>query len=283
MDHILIESKLSDGAKTLWMILYRGAGLNVGMKCEASVSFLKNMTGKSDSTLWRLIKELRTRGYLDVETREGLDGKNLPNIYGPRLPATAIKVIKDTATPREVVSDQLGFDYITATTRDYENSIGSEVDCETEHIEDVKVHRKALSIDSKSDLAITSNLTAVSIEAALKEGSIGEVEIVDLESFTSYIGESVKTGTQYTNPPTEGYTKIRGHSRDSWKMYPHIRTEVSARLDKMGFSYDRTKQLISEIDWTLNFGSMSEWGVQKGINVCLSLNAKKQWQTPNWA
>ena len=56
MDHLLYESDLSSGAFKLWMLLFRGSALNEGIKCEASVSFLENMTTWSASTLWRRVK-----------------------------------------------------------------------------------------------------------------------------------------------------------------------------------------------------------------------------------
>lgn len=83
LDHILYEAELSDGARTLWMVLYRGAALNHGVLCKASVSFLENKTGKSRATLWRQIRELKVSGYLDVKNQTGPEGESLPNVYGP--------------------------------------------------------------------------------------------------------------------------------------------------------------------------------------------------------
>jgi len=297
LDHILVDSKLSDGAKTLWMTLYRGAGLTKDMKCEASVSFLKNMTGKSESTLWRLIRELRKNSYLNVETREGKDGKNLPNIYGPRLPATVIKSIKSTATPREQVSTRLGYEYITATIhdddyssetiRDYENEGENHEniadDLRSDQLSNQETHSPLHINDSESFSSQTDNNTSLQVENAYieltKDVDQGE-NCRESGYLENDIGGTVKSGTQYTNTPTEINTKTLGHSRDQWKMFPHIRTLVRKRLSNMGIDNAQSEKLIKEIDWTIHFGSMGEWPVQKAINTCLKLISSQKWATP---
>lgn len=107
MDHILIDADLSDGARTLWLILYRSSALTKTFSIVASAGFLKIKTGRSEATLWRQIRELKTKGYLSVVKQTGPEGEALPNIYGPRLPKYVVKKIKETATPREVVSTTL--------------------------------------------------------------------------------------------------------------------------------------------------------------------------------
>lgn len=289
MDYILIESGLSDGAKTMWMILYRASGLRKDMKCEASVSYLKNRTGKSESTLWRLIRELKNSGYLYVKTREGEDGKNLPNIYGPRLPKVAIQRIKKFATPREVVSDQLGYDYITATTRDQTKEPDSVFESESNNTQPITI-----DTDTSQDEQKQTNLVCLeenSVNASVDDLTVSEEPYRSsfisenyefLECVDNEIGDSVISDIQNTNPPREGYTKTISHSRDSWKMYPHIRSSVLSKLSKMNICPDQAKLIAGEIDWSLNYGAMTDWPVQKAVNVCLSLVRSGKWTTPNW-
>ncbi|GGO77614.1 hypothetical protein GCM10011348_07570 [Marinobacterium nitratireducens] len=44
LDHILFESALSDGARNLWLILYRGAALNRSVRSEASAAMKTRTT-----------------------------------------------------------------------------------------------------------------------------------------------------------------------------------------------------------------------------------------------
>lgn len=290
MDHILFEADLSDGARTLWMILYRGAALNEGVRCEASVSFLKNKTGKSEATLWRHIRELRSRGYLEVETRKGLEGESLPNIYGPRIPATKVRIIKSTATPREVVSRDIAEDEMAATTRDYENPYNAPSEttseCKVEQELDTGVTLRASDLSCETFSEQKSTDVAVETKTTLRNEIRSRVQLTYPDS-KSETGEGVKTERENTTtPPTEGYTttgRVKRHSRDQWKCFPHIRLQVLERLIKMGIDRGRAKVLMSEIDWTLKFGSMEWWNVQKGVNVCLKLIREGRWKSPRFS
>ena len=260
IDHLILESGLSKGAQILWILLWRGSALNEGIKCEASVSFLEKMTTWSASTLWRAVKELRAKDYLLVVTREGADGKNLPNIYGPRLPKKVAKEINHTATPREVVSTQLTIDHINAVGRDYHNEptvpdeAVNDVECDVKIGQEVCAGLSESLSDSVSD-DYSHNRKAVTDQLKDKPLLINK-------GVKSEVGESVRSETQYTNYPlTEDYTKTSVHSRDQWKMYPHIRSQVLNRLRDFGLDINRSKVLVKEIDYTLNFGSMKDWTV----------------------
>jgi hypothetical protein len=286
MDHILFEADLSDGARTLWLILFRGAALNEGVRCEASVSFLKNKTGRSEATLWRQIRELRSLGYLEVETRKGLEGESLPNIYGPRLPATIVAVIKQTAIPREVVSKQIADHEYAATTRDYEKAYNTIQPSPEPQQPD---HPEALATAQEQKSQITEGLACTDAPRAACTGRDAKASVSGHKGgFTGSqyeTGGDLKTETENTNTsPKESYTTTgTGHSRDKWKCYPHIRLQVLERLSKMGIETKRAKVLMSEIDWTLKFGSMEWWNVKKGINVCLKLIREGRWKTPRWS
>lgn len=295
MDHILFEADLSDGARTLWLILFRGAALNEGVRCEASVSFLKNKTGRSEATLWRQIRELRSGGYLEVVTRKGIEGESLPNIYGPRLPATIVRSIKQTATPREVVSKHIAdYEYV-ATIRDYEKAYSTrQAGPEPDHhpYPGTPVTASEQKGQAKEGLAETHDEVEAGDDAPAAAFTRADAKVPKSGCHGSYagshseIGGDIKTETQMTNTsPKESYTRtgLTCHSRDKWKCYPHIRLQVLERLSKMGIEAKRAKVLMSEIDWTLKFGSMEWWNVQKGINVCLKLIREGRWKTPRWS
>jgi len=347
IDHVLLRSGLSDAAKILWLNLYRLAALKPGMKTEASATYLKVATGKSESTIWRLIKELREGGYLLVVTRNGTDGESLPNIYGPRLPMKEMEKIRKSATPREVISKQITaheFEEIRkvkkdcpATVRDSNNKINEYRDypglCEQpddisetirdyykdqieqpEYIatirdydfqhstceegcsdrnlqpkpgENVPAERSALAQNERKQRS--SDNTAIRHLNALRNALTSQPELTKDTHSGGVRGDSQggrKSGTQSTKvnkSPTEiCYTTTGAHSRDSWKMFPHIRLQVKTRLEKMGIAPDRVKTLLREIDWSLKFGSMEWWPVQKGINVCLNLIQTGRWVTPRF-
>lgn len=203
---------------------------------------------------------MRSKNYLLVVTREGLDGKNLSNIYGPRLPIKVANEIKRTATPREVVSTQLTIDHLNAVGRDYHNEptlpdeAVNDVECDVKIGQEVCAGLSESLSDSVSD-DYSHNRKAVTDQLKDKPLLINK-------GVKSEVGESVRSETQYTNYPlTEDYTKTSVHSRDQWKMYPHIRSQVLNRLRDFGLDINRSKVLVKEIDYTLNFGSMKDWTV----------------------
>lgn len=287
VDHVMTASCLSDGAKILWTVLYRDAALNHSMKCMASTSFLEVKIGKSRATIWRLIKELRASGYLDVENRRLSDGTSLPNIYGPRLPVDVVRNIKKNATKREVVSKKITADQLSGSSRDYEipynepETIEDSVECDC--YTDEKLATSTSQINSETFSESTCNNALVSNKSDATERLTSKHSLI-YDGHEDERGEGVTNEIQNTiTPPTEDYTRTFPHSRDSWKMYSHVRLNLKERLLKMGVREQRAKVLIREIDWTINFGSMQWWTVQKAINVCLSLIAEGRWQSPRLA
>ena len=299
MDHVLMESDLSDGAKTLWLILYRASALNLNMQVEASITFLVNKTGRSQATLWRQIRELKEGGYLDVKTRRGADKEMLPNIYSPRLPDHIVTMIKATAKPREVVSHEIAeheynetkerLDLKAETIRDYENKYNfpeTDIDCANDNENTVlnivgnasNLRSETFSSESVVDVALCSGK---SLTDDFRNHDSLTYDGVKIE-----IGEGVKSDTEKTNTPSEkDYTttgSVKLHSRDHWKLYPHLRLQVRQKLEQLNLSQAQVKKLLREIDWTLKFGSMEWWSVPKAVNVCLKLIREGRWQTPRF-
>lgn len=299
MDHILMESDLSDGAKTLWLILYRASALNLDMQVEASITFLVNKTGRSQATLWRQIRELKKGGYLNVVTRRGVDKEMLPNIYSPRLPDSVIELIKLTAKPREIVSHEIaeheynetinGLKCREVTARDYENLPSfSETDSNSNTDSD---NTDTEAVRNASNLRSETFSDESRVYVALHSGKsltddFRNHDSVTFEGVKIEMGEGVKSDTEKTITPSEkDYTttgSVKLHSRDHWKMYPHLRIQVRQKLEQLNLNQAQVKKLLSEIDWTLKFGSMEWWSVPKAVNVCLKLIREGRWQTPHF-
>lgn len=314
MRQVLEDPDLSDAAIRGWMTLYCYSARNVGISMVVSTRRLGQILSRSESSIRRILRELQSRGYLEIRERRGRDGGQGANELRPRLPKHQINRLMDETPDRSQASARAQMsDASDIRQKPGEGGVkrfggldsrgpgpsGSPMrvesrDSQAEIDDQVRVGQESTS-ESDSGLSQSSS-QQVSLKSLLRVAlkhkdaaeSVSErYEKMRLEAKN----EATRKATMQKRAParTEEGRAVKSDThistRDRLKTNSSVpieflMTRAERQLSALGFGQTQCRELVGEIHFAVRQGVFRDHDLTHGVNICLKLIRTNAWRKP---